>query len=110
MTFAAIFSEYIDDACTPEIRKAIEQHLASCAECREEMETYRSFQKAFSALTEEELPFDFQPNLEERLAEEKRRHVRKPLYKRTWFKAVAACACLVLVIGIFSLAANMFGS
>ena len=104
------FSEYIDLEAPQEIAMAIEEHVATCGDCRDELEAYRHFNAAISSVGEEELPFDFAVTLRCNLEEENQKHQHKrPATARPWFKVLAACACLILVIGVFSLGINLFG-
>ena len=103
-------SEYIDLEAPQEIARAIEEHVATCGDCRDELEAYRRFNAAISSVGEEELPFDFAVTLRCNLEEENRKHRHnRSTTARPWFKVLAACACLFLVIGVFSLGVNVFG-
>lgn len=99
--------DYLDGETSPAVAAEVEAHLASCAACKELFEEYGRFKEAFAPLPQEELPFDFEEKVQARFAEEKRT-VKKPLYRRGWVKGLAACFCLVLALGVFTLGANLF--
>lgn len=97
------FSEYLDGEASPSIAETVEMHLISCADCREELAAQQQFQAALAALPKQELPFDFEETLRERLAAEPPKPSKKPLRQRTWARVLAACACLVLAVGVVGL-------
>jgi len=99
--------DYLDGEASPAVAAEVEAHLASCAACKELFEEYGRFKEAFAPLPQEELPFDFEEKIQTRFAEEKRT-MKKPLYRRGWVKGLAACCCLILALGVFTLGANLF--
>ncbi|MDO4732495.1 MAG: DUF4349 domain-containing protein, partial [Bacillota bacterium] len=102
------FSEYIDNEAPEEIASSIEKHLTACGECRRELESLRKFKAAFSSVGEEELPFDFNLRLQAALQEETQCK-KKAGKAKPWLRTLAACACLVLCLGLIGLASNALG-
>lgn len=101
-------SAYIDNECPEDIREAVASHLADCPDCRREYEQLSALSQRMRQLPQDELPFDFSSVLAEKLAEEdKRQPRRKPLHKRGWVRALGLAACLVLVLGLFSLGSRV---
>lgn len=97
-------SEYIDGECPEDIRGSVASHLESCPACREEYEQLRALSHRVRDLPRQELPFDFTAVMAERIAEEDLlRPRKKPVYKRTWARALELCACLLLVVGLVSI-------
>ncbi|MBI4408799.1 MAG: zf-HC2 domain-containing protein [Gemmatimonadetes bacterium] len=61
--------DYVDDALSPAERGAIEDHLAECASCREQVERLRALVGALAALPREVLPtHDLRPGIAARIA------------------------------------------
>ena len=95
------FSAYLDEELDAQARAEVEKHLDGCASCHAEWESYCALHHAFASLELEELPADFSANFRARLAKERKPiPPKKKLYQRAWIRVVAACACLLLVIGL----------
>ncbi len=62
-------SLYIDDELSEEEKKALEEHLDNCPECRKELEEYRIIIKAINELPDEEPPAGYCKRLHEKLLE-----------------------------------------
>ena len=104
-------AEYLEGEALPEISEAVSSHLAECVDCQQELEKTRRFLQSFSAISEEELPFDFKARLHERLEHEAKTVKKKPVSRRTWFRTIAAAAaCLVLLVGVISLGGRVFSA
>lgn len=97
--------EYLDNQMSAPERAKIEQHLAECAACREYAEQCRAIGDAFAALPQQELPADFNEELQARLASAKQMPAPKKRRHR-WISALAACMVFCLVV----LAADFAGN
>jgi hypothetical protein len=68
------FSDYLDDLCSPDARKAIRYHLSFCNVCQEQLEQWQSIREDLRALPRQPVP----PDLALRL----RVHVSQELNKK----------------------------
>ena len=102
---------YLDDALSAGERTAVEQHLAQCADCREEMAALRQQGRAVAEqLRALDPQSGQQPDAQRALARfsarlrpARRPPARAPLARR-WRWAMAAAAFLVVVAVLFSIA------
>jgi anti-sigma factor RsiW len=62
-----LFSEYIDGVLDGETRRKVEEHLAVCPSCAEELEALRSCVSALTSLDRVEAPVDFFEKVHERI-------------------------------------------
>ena len=96
---------YIDGALPALARRELEQHLQSCQDCASELKRLQALSSALRSLPLADVPPGFSQALHERLAAEPRPR-QLALMQRTWVRALAAAAMLVLVIGVVSLGGN----
>ena len=84
---------YLYDECEPEERQQVEQHVAECRHCAEELESLRSVRGTLAAWTPPDPAFGF-------------RVIGQPESPRSWWRlllepswGLAVAAALVLVVG-----------
>lgn len=87
--FREIMSPYIDGRITQDEKQALESHLASCHECRQELEALRTTVKLLHRLPQEEVPRFFN------VVESKPVAVPYIFRRLCWASAIAA---LILVL------------
>jgi anti-sigma factor RsiW len=63
----ALLSEYIDGTLEPETKDLVDQHVASCAECREELASLKALVHELGSLEPMQPPEDFLVQVHERL-------------------------------------------
>lgn len=93
--YRELLSPYLDGALGSTQRRNLENHLALCNSCREELEALRQTVKLLQAWSEEELdlPDGFEERLRERL-----RQACQPWYRhlpKGWLSLAAAAAIMV---------------
>jgi len=64
------YSDYLDDLCTPEVRKSLRFHLRYCEACREELEGWQSMQADLQSLPRRRVPADLALRLRVRMSQE----------------------------------------
>jgi hypothetical protein len=64
------YSDYLDDLCSPEVRKSLRFHLKYCAVCREELEDWQSMQADLRALPRRRVSADLALCLRVRMSHE----------------------------------------
>ncbi|MEV4348569.1 zf-HC2 domain-containing protein [Actinoplanes sp. NPDC049596] len=93
---------YLVETLSPEQRREVEEHLAGCAQCRDEVESLRSWQAALGAVPEEML-MEGPPDGGDLLLQRTLRQVRQESSGRrrrsTALLASAAAVVAVAVIG-----------
>ncbi len=106
-TYREQFSEYIDGLLGTSLRSQLEQHLAACADCRKE---YQSFQQMLEILRRIEPPKvpDLLPVIHERLRKRSGWQILAKRFREPWPQSLplhglalaTASVLLVLAIGI----------
>ncbi len=99
-------SHYIDGMLEDKMRDIIEEHLASCKDCSEELEGLRIAIEGLKGLHEVEVPEDFLERVRERIEQESavKRFARKlfyPLERKIPLELAAAVSMVVIVIFLF---------
>ncbi|GMQ63381.1 anti-sigma factor family protein [Vallitalea maricola] len=101
-----MMSLYIDDQLSKEERKLFEEHIASCEQCKEELDFLQTMINNVNDINEEkELPTDFHKNLmvkidSTNLTERQTENRINSLNRfRKYYTAVAAVFVIVLVFG-----------
>src|SRR5436190_19675770 len=95
---------YLYDDITAIDRSSFEAHLATCAQCREELEALRGVR---AHLTTWAPP---QPNFESRVSTADRRHATRDSRETRWWREIpvwAQLAAAVLVLGVAAGIANL---
>ena len=59
----ALLVEYVNDTLAPETRRAFQEHLRDCADCRAYLRTYRATIRALGAVRYEDIPAALQERL-----------------------------------------------
>lgn len=98
--FAPLLSAYFDGELTEKECAQVRAHLEECEDCRTRLSEYAALRAGLlDALTEEEPPADFTPNVMAAVRAEKASTAPKKAKKRTWqrYLPVAACAAIVLL-------------
>ncbi len=95
----ALLSPYLVQETGEQENQAIEAHLQVCESCRQELEQLKALQQACKTMELEELPSYYAEEFQEKLAQES--HGKKSRHRagKHW-GLLAACACLLLVVGI----------
>ncbi len=98
-------SQEIDGLLPAEQQAELAQHCQACADCRRERETAQALHRAFAAQPQAALPENFSFRLKQTLEQENRQRPRcRPVYAKGWFKGLAVAACLLLLLGVGSVA------
>lgn len=100
-----LLSEYIDDTLDIHMKMLIEEHLATCKACSEELVSLKVYIKELSSLKEVEAPEDFLEKVHERVEqrfkfEKIMRKLFFPIRIKVPLKLVAVVATVLLVIAI----------
>jgi len=93
------FSEYLDEALSPERRAALEEHLAACPHCRQELAKWRQVVQAVRALPERSVGESFTRNVMVAVSEQKKARPRRRRLISMW-PGLAAAAVLALVASV----------
>ena len=59
----ALLVEYVNDTLAPETRRAFQEHLRDCADCRAYLRTYRATIRALGTVRYEDIPAALQERL-----------------------------------------------
>jgi len=59
----ALLVEYVNDTLAPETRRAFQEHLRDCADCRAYLRTYRATIRALGTVRYEDIPAALQDRL-----------------------------------------------
>lgn len=104
-------NEFLDGETAPEMSHMIGEHLAQCADCRDQLNRLQVVSAAFAALGERQLPPGLMPELQAKIAGIKKENPpAKRFFQRTWVRGAAlAAACLVLVFGAVGVLTNGMG-
>ncbi|NLF80604.1 MAG: DUF4349 domain-containing protein [Clostridia bacterium] len=104
-------NEYLDGETAPEMRHMIEEHLARCTDCREQLNRLQAVSAAFAALEPRQLPPGLMPDLQAKIAGVKKENPpAKRFFRRAWVRGAAlVAACLVLVVGAIGVFAGGMG-
>jgi len=99
-------SRYIDGMLEDKMRDIVEEHLASCKACSEELEGLRIAIEGLKGLHEVKVPDDFLERVRERIEQESavKRFARKlfyPLERKIPLELAAAVSMVVIVIFLF---------
>ncbi len=89
------YREMLGEELTQEQKKALEQHLAECEDCRAEAEMLRMLRD----LPDEELPAGYHAELMERLRREERKIAPKKHFGWRQMSLIAATVLLVAAVG-----------
>lgn len=100
-----LLSEYIDDTLDMQMKMLIEEHLATCKACSEELVSLKAYIKELSSLKEVEAPEDFLEKVHERVEqrfkfEKIMRKLFFPVRIKVPLKLVAVVATVLFVIAI----------
>lgn len=100
-----LLSEYIDDTLDMQMKMLIEEHLATCKACSEELVSLKAYIKELSSLKEVEAPEDFLEKVHERVEqrfkfEKIMRKLFFPIRIKVPLKLVAVVATVLLAIAI----------
>jgi hypothetical protein len=100
-----LLSEYIDDTLDMHMKMLIEEHLATCKACSEELVSLKAYIKELSSLKEVEAPEDFLEKVHERVEqrfkfEKIMRKLFFPIRIKVPLKLVAVVATVLLAIAI----------
>ena len=100
-----LLSEYIDDTLDMHRKRLIEEHLATCKACSEELVSLKAYIKELSSLKEVEAPEDFLEKVHERVEqrfkfEKIMRKLFFPIRIKVPLKLVAVVATVLLAIAI----------
>ena len=74
------FSAYLEGELPPEEKASLEQHLATCIQCRTSLERFRRTLGGLSALRRPPAPRSFLANIQEQI----RRRSRGRFFRRRW--------------------------
>jgi hypothetical protein len=92
--------DYVDGSLSPDERGRVEEHLAGCAACREELEALRGLLDSAAGLAREIEPgHDLWPSIEGRLARAEPAVARGGWRSQAWV-GLAAAAALVAAVTI----------
>ncbi|MGE5397306.1 MAG: zf-HC2 domain-containing protein [Chitinophagales bacterium] len=98
-----LLSPYVDGFITEEEKVALENHLAGCMDCRQEMTELRSMLQLFGGLPELEVPSNFGEELHLRLLREKTvPSIKKEHTPHRTGWVAAAAAGIALACGIYA--------
>jgi hypothetical protein len=87
-----LFSDYLDDLCTPQARKSIRYHLSFCDVCREQLEQWQSIREELRALSRRQVP----PELALRLRVQMSRRLHRNLFSSLWVRLQNALKPLLI--------------
>lgn len=110
-----LLAGYVDDTASTEERRAVEAHLTSCAQCREELALARMARSTLMTLPELEAPGLAAKGLEELVADElaERRTARQEAtQRRRWqvsWAALAGVAAVLVALAVVPLVLNRGG-
>ena len=76
------FSDYLDDRCMPEARKAIRYHLSFCEVCQEQLEQWQSVQEQLRALPRRQVSAELALRLRVQLSQRLHRNPLSHLWVR----------------------------
>ncbi len=90
-------SAYLDGALAPEPRARVELHMASCADCRAELDSLRHLKLALSAAPRRNMPADLALALERRFVTGAQPWYAALSRKRVWVPAGALAVAAMTV-------------
>ena len=95
---------YLEKETTAEETEKVEEHLAACADCREELDAVREMKKALQSLPDEALPEGYHTELMQKLQAEAASNVvpfpaKKKAPKWKQLSMIAAAALVVVAAG-----------
>lgn len=95
---------YLEKETTAEETEKVEEHLAACADCREELDAVREMKKALQSLPDEALPEGYHTELMQKLQAEAAPNVvpfpaKKKAPKWKQLSMIAAAALVVVAAG-----------
>lgn len=95
-----LLSAYMDDECNAKERELVEQHLAQCAECREELHILKA-EAAWVAQLAEPIPEGVHASIMARVGAERpvKKRIRLPV--RALAATVAACAVFCVALSVY---------
>ena len=101
----ALLSEYIDGTLDPETQDRVDQHVASCAECREELTSLRALVQELGTLEPVQPPEDFLVQVHDRLEKRSRfssllRMIFLPFQIKLPLQVAGAVAMAILVLSL----------
>jgi anti-sigma factor RsiW len=101
----ALLSEYMDGTLDPETKDLVDQHVASCAECREELASLKALVHELESLEPMQPPKDFLDQVHERLEKPSwfstlLRTLFRPFQIKLPLKIAGAAAMAILVFSL----------
>jgi hypothetical protein len=96
-------SNYLDGEIEPDLRVAIQEHIAGCRHCAAVVEGTRNVLQLYGDERMLEVPFGFSHRLQQRLLDQ-RLDENLPGSRRSFLGWMVAAAAAVLVVGSFELA------
>ena len=98
--FEADFSDHYEGGLTPERRRAVDDHLASCERCRAEYARFREAVEAVSGLGRAAAPKDFSGRVADTIHRRSagRFFGRRALGDRVPFELIAGIALVALLV------------
>jgi len=101
----ALLSEYIDGTLDPETKNRVDQHVASCADCREELASLKALVHELGSLEAVRPPEDFLAQVHERLEKPSRfstlfRTLFLPFRIKLPLQVAGAVAMAILVLSL----------
>jgi len=94
------FSEYLDGALEASGRREVDAHLRGCAQCRAELDLWRSTTRALAELPRRAAPDGFGARVMERLGPPRAAAPLRPRLLTLWARALPVAAMFLLVFGI----------
>jgi len=94
------FSEYLDSALDAGPRAALQEHLAGCADCRRELERWRSAVRAVAELPRRPAPEGLCDRLMRLVADDSPLATRAPRIVALWPRLASVAAMFVMVAAI----------
>lgn len=76
------FSDYVDDLCAPEARRAIRYHLAFCKVCAEQLDQWQSIHEELRALPRRQVPAEVALRLRVQVSQRLNRNPLSDLWVR----------------------------
>lgn len=94
--YTELISEFIDGQLDSAKVEILQQHLASCKACQDELEKLKIMKEVCGVIKEVEVPKDFHADLMRRISNEKKSEV-KASYHLKWLRSLSAIAAVFLV-------------
>lgn len=94
-------SAYLDGALAPEPRARVELHMASCADCRAEVDSLRHLKLALSSAPRKNMPADLALALERRFSHETSSKWYVPLTRAAIWAPAGALAVATIAVSLW---------